>query len=207
MTYAEASKRANDKLTALNSLLSHGSGATTKDIIAARGRYIMALQTQLRVAKKEGRPVGSLPGLINNQIQQQKRSLKNANMQNRRSNNYSMITEISLGLQSLANSVKGLAHARNSAERKQAGKDLLNSIGLNLKNALKAPVVMASRILSTSLVAKVIFAPVSIGMGILHAAWTCMDSNPPPFNNNGVSKMSEGFQKIATKANGLFQRM
>jgi hypothetical protein len=83
-------------------------------------------------------------------------------------------------------------------------KDILNSIGKNLKNTLKAPLVITSKILSTSLAATIIFAPISIGAGILHAAWTCLDSNPSPYDNKSIKKMSKGFQnafkKLTTQA-------
>jgi hypothetical protein len=94
-------------------------------------------------------------------------------------------------------------NARTDDEKKEAGKDVLEKVGLNLKNIVKAPIALTAKILSSPIVATVLFAPISLGMGILHAAWTCMDSKPSPYDNSKVDKLSQGFtnamQKLSTK--------
>ena len=92
-------------------------------------------------------------------------------------------------------------HATTQDEKKDANKAILSSVGKNLKNVVKAPIALTTRILKSSIVATVLFAPISLGLGILHAAWECMDSKKSPYEGKTATKLSQGFVKVMSKIN------
>lgn len=199
MTYAQALTNAADKRKELNAVLGR-SDATTAEIIRARGRYIAALQAQIKASKAGGYSFTAAEAELKRQLLLHRNVLRQANKENKKGN-YSMIKEFGLGFKSLVNSIKYASKASTKAEKKQATKDVLHSLGTNVKNIVKAPITITTKLLSTGLVATVLFAPISLGMGILHAAWTCLDSSPSPYEDTGVQKMSAGFQKAMAKLN------
>jgi hypothetical protein len=164
------------------------------------------LQAQLRAANRSGMPTAGITSELNRQLQEQKRIIKVAIGENKAGRNYSIIKEMSLGVKDLVTSIKQVKNTTGSA-KKTATKNMINSIGLNLKNTVKAPITITTRILKSTIVATVLFAPISLGMGILHAAWTCLDSSPSPYDNSGVEKMSRGFQSAMNKLNSKIERI
>ena len=66
---------------------------------------------------------------------------------------------------------------------------------------------MTTKLLKSSIVATVLFAPISLGMGILHAAWECMDDKKSPYEGKTVKKMSAGFTNVMGKLSSKVQRI
>ena len=105
------------------------------------------------------------------------------------------------------NSINKRTIASTDDQKKQANQDVLNSIGQNLKNIVKAPLALTTRVLKTGIVGTVLFAPVSLGLGILHAAWECMDTKKSPYEGKTAKTLSQGFTKVMTSLNNKVQRI
>lgn len=205
MTYTEAIANYYEKLNDYNNAVA--SKEPQKKITRYSGRLIAALEVATKAAKKEGHT--SLPRLeaeLKNALKRHKDFISKMDLNNR-TGKYSIVKELGLGLRGLVNSVKMRVHATTQDEKKDANKAILSSVGKNLKNVVKAPIALTTRILKSSIVATVLFAPISLGLGILHAAWECMDSSKSPYEGKTVAKMSGGFMDMMTKLNSKVQKI
>lgn len=204
MSYLEAQTNMFEKQRELNTYIA--IGANYSEIIASRGRYIASLQVLKKSAINEGINTTLIQNELDIQIKEHSRILKAYSRANKKGD-YSLVKDVSIGVKSLINSVNQAKNARDDDDKKEAGKEIAKNVGLNIKNTVKAPVVLTTRILSSSIVATVLLAPVSIALGILHAAWTCIDSSPSPYEGKGAVKLSQGFNNVMKKLNSKVQKI
>ena len=171
-----------------------------------RGRYIAALQSTIKAARNEGVPCARYEQILHAQLQEHINNLKSERRANK-TNNYSVIKELSLGVRELVNSVKQYANATDATQKTQASTNITNAIGTNLKNIIKAPIAVTAKLMSTRLAATIMLAPISLGMGILHAAWTAMDSSPSPYDGSKIMNQSAGLQRFMSNIKKGIERI
>ena len=204
MTYTEAVTNYNERLAEYNAAIS--ANEPQKNITRLSGRMVASLQAVKRAAINEGNPnISAIETHLKGALNAHKGHLKAMDIQNKRGGNYSIIRELSVGARDLVNSVKMRTNAATPGEKKAANKAILDSTGKNLKNVVKAPIALTTKILKSSIVATVLFAPISLGLGILHAAWEAMDSRKSPYEGKFVKKMSAGFTNVMDKVNSKVQ--
>ena len=203
MTYAQAEsvalRRRRELIDAIN------SGDTISKINYARGRYIASLQSVIRAADREGVPHTSYSYVLNTQLRIHASNLQRA-IDNNKNNNYSMIKEMGLGMRKLVNSVRMYQNANSPTDKRAAGSRVVKSVAENVKNVVKAPVVVATKILSSSLAASVMLAPIALGMGILNAAWNAIDPSPSPYEDK-VMQHSPALKNFMTKIHKTVQKI
>jgi hypothetical protein len=192
-------KRRQELIDAIN------NGEEVSVINHARGRYIASLQTTVKAAENEGRYFSNYHYVLQTQLELQESAIHRAQRVNKK--NYSYVKEASLGVQELVNAVKQRKYAKNNLEEQEANEKILNAVAKNVKNVVKGPVVLTTKILSTSVAATVMLAPVALGMGILHAAWTAMDSSPSPYDGQSVMKHSKGLQQFMNRIHKGVQKI
>lgn len=204
MTYTEAVSNYNKRLAEYNAAIS--AKEPQKNITRLSGRMIASLQALKRAAINEGNPnISTIEARLKGALNTHKGHLRAMDIQNRHGGNYSIIRELSIGVRDLVNSVNMRVNAASPGEKKAANKAIIDSTGKNLKNVVKAPIALTTKILKSSIVATVLFAPISLGFGILHAAWECMDKDKSPYEGKTVKKMSAGFTNIMDKVNSKVQ--
>ena len=204
MTYTDAVTNYNKRLAEYNAAIS--AKEPQKHITRLSGRMIASLQAVKRAAINEGNPnISAIETRLVAALNTHRGYLKAMDLENRKNGNYSIVKELSIGVRDLVNSVKMRTNAMTPGEKKAANKAIINSTGKNLKNVVKAPIALTTKILKSSIVATVLFAPVSLGLGILHAAWEAMDSRKSPYEGKFVKKMSTGFTNIMDKVNSKVQ--
>jgi hypothetical protein len=176
----------------------------------ASGRYVASLQALKRAAIREGRPTDHIDDELKDALDYHREELHQLDLDNRRGQNgqkYSVVRELSTGMRMLMNSIKQKANATTSAEKAAANKEIEKSIERNLKNIVKAPIALTTKVLKQGVVATVLFAPVSLFMGILHVAWECMDSKKSPYEGKFAAKLSQGFADVMSKINTKVQKI
>ena len=204
MTYAEAIANYNLRLAEYNAAVA--ANEPLKNVTRLSGRVVASLEAAKRAAIKEGNSnVSIIESRLMNSLQNHKKHLKNMDIQNRKGPGYSIVSELGLGVKSLVNSVKMRANATTPGQKKASNKAIADSVGQNLKNVVKAPIALTTKVLKSSIAATVLFAPISLGMGILHAAWECMDDKKSPYEGKTVKKMSTGFTNVMSKLNSKVQ--
>lgn len=171
-----------------------------------RGKYIAALQVVIKSAIAEGAPYDYYEDLLNKEFELHAQNLRNERFDNKR-NDYRIIKEFDLGFQELVNSFKGVKYATTESEMEANDRRIIMAVGSNLKHIVKAPMVLATRLISTRLAAHVMLAPINIGMGIFYAAWTCLDSKAPPYDGTKIYKFSEKLQNFMVGLKKSVERM
>jgi hypothetical protein len=203
MTYAQAIFKYNQIKAQYDAAVA--AGEEQKVITRLSGRVVASLEAAKRAAIRESNPaLGAINTRLKAALATHKGHIQKMDIQNR-SGGYSIVKELSLGVKDLINSIKMRGAATNATEKKQANDAIKKSVGKNLKNVIKAPIALTTKILKSSIVATVLFAPISLGMGILHAAWTCMDDTKSPYEGKTVAKMSSGFTSFMSKLNSKVQ--
>ena len=203
MTYAQAIFKYNQIKAQYD--VAVAAGEEQKVITRLSGRVVASLEAAKRAAIRESNPaLGTINTRLKTALATHKGHIQKMDIQNR-SGGYSIVKELSLGVKDLVNSIKMRGAATNTTEKKQANDAIKKSVGKNLKNVIKAPIALTTKILKSSIVATVLFAPISLGMGILHAAWTCMDDTKSPYEGKTVAKMSSGFTSFMSKLNSKVQ--
>lgn len=206
MTYAEAVNNYNACNDEYEQAVANGR--PLKEILRLSGRRIASLQVVEKISRKESRSdYGVVEAKLRDALVKHKKHLSDMDIKNREGESYSIITELSVGAKSLVNAVKMRKYAYTQEQEKTANKDILSGVGKNLKNIVKAPIALTTKILKTSLTATILLAPVSLGLGILHAAWECMDSKKSPYEGKTVAKMSSGLTKVMGRLHGKVQRI
>ena len=203
MTYAQAIFKYNQIKAQYDAAVA--AGEEQKVITRLSGRVVASLEAAKRAAIRESNPaLGAINTRLKAALATHKGHIQKMDIKNR-SGGYSIVRELSLGVKDLINSIKMRGAATNATEKKQANDAIKKSVGKNLKNVIKAPIALTTKILKSSIVATVLFAPISLGMGILHAAWTCMDDTKSPYEGKTVAKMSSGFTSFMSKLNSKVQ--
>ena len=190
--------------------LRFSSDALAKDRARASGRYVASLQALKRAALREGKSTDDIEDQLKEALEYHSEELKQLDLDNRRGRNgqkYSIVRELSTGMRMLMNSIKQRTNATTSEEKSDANKEIGKSIERNLKNIIKAPIALTTKVLKQGIVATVLFAPVSLFMGVLHAAWECMDSKKSPYEGKTATKLSQGFVKVMSKINTKVQKI
>lgn len=187
--------------------LRFSSDALAKDRARASGRYVASLQALKRAALREGKLTDDIEDELKEALEYHSEELKQLDLGNRKSKKYSIVRELSTGMRLLLNSIKQRANATTKTEKADANKEIGKSIERNLKNIVKAPIALTTKVLKQGIVATVLFAPVSLGMGILHAAWECMDKKKSPYEGKTATKLSQGFVKVMSKINTNVQKI
>lgn len=206
MTYAEAVANYNKRLAEYNAAVA--AKEPLKDITRLSGRLVASLEATKRAAIREGNPnITAVEARLNSALVTHKGHLRNMDIQNRNGPGYSIVKELGLGVRNLVNSVKMRTNAATPGQKKTANRAIADSVGQNLKNVVKAPIALTTKLLRSSIVATVLFAPISLGMGILHAAWECMDDKKSPYEGKTVKKMSAGFTNVMGKLSSKVQRI
>ena len=208
MDYATALKQYEEREKQYQNAVK--KGLERKEITRLSGRLVASLQALRKVAIKNDLDITEINTNLNAALDTHKGNLTLLDDENRNSKNgqkYSIITELSTGFKTLINSIGKKEIAQTDEEKKAANKDILNSVGQNLKNIVKAPIALTTKILRTGIVGQVLLAPISLGLGILHAAWECMDSNKSPYEGKTVQAMSKGFTQVMTSLDKTVQRI
>ena len=203
MTYAQAIFKYNQCKAQYDAAVA--AGEEQKVITRLSGRLVASLEAAKRAAINESNPaIGAVNTRLKAALTAHKGHIQKMDIQNRQGG-YSIVKELSLGMRDLVTSIKMRAAATTTSEKKAANDAIKKSVGKNIKNVVKAPIALTTKILKSSIVATVLFAPISLGMGILHAAWTCMDENKSPYEGKTVAKMSSGFTSFMSKLNSKVQ--
>ncbi len=197
MTYSEAENNSTEALENFNDAIS--SGSKDKEILYLHGKYIKALKEQLKIAIENclAADVSNISALVFEELQKHRELIERMNIKNK-AGNYSMIKEMRLGLAALTTAVKIANRATTSDDKKKSAKHLAKVIGRNVKNLVKIPLVLGTRILSTKIVSKILFLPLKVVGFLVHTSWNVFETKPSNYDDRPIVKMSDVFNTLMT---------
>lgn len=160
------------------------------DVIAARGRYLGALQSVIKSCKREGKDYSKYIPILKQELADQKKQLATASRSGFMGK-YSIVKELSYGLKLITNSIKARKYATTEEEKQKTKKDILRSLGRGAFNTLKGAVIVVGTV-AGFLGITTIVSGASLAFGAMQFVWNAKSKH----DNKPISNMSNGLKNI-----------